>query len=357
MPMSKRALGWAAVVAASIVAIAAGCSLVTSYDGFAPDGPVCGKRVPDRPSAAKGAQGGEIVGAMSELRFIPAQDGAPLGFDLDKLCTCPGKRACTNASAADQQCDVPNTGIDNAGGLILSVLFPAQLNAQLQGSLRAGVNGLVVRVLGWDGTPDDADVKVSLYNVVGLKGSDDGGALARFDGNDELIVDDSSLLTTADLGSKYFDTSAYVAGGVLVAAFDFDFRLAVPNLIDAAAPPSAVEVPLRTARLVGKIERVGAAGLRMGDAQLVGRLPADRIFTQLSRIGLCQNSPDFAKIKGSTCASLDLPTSPSQDGRNVACDALSFAIGLKISPARLGGHAASAPAAGPCGEEAPQRCP
>ena len=350
-------MAWAGALAAAVLALAAGCSLFTSYDGFTADGTVCGKRVPDRPSAAMGGQGGEIVGAMSELRFIAAEDAAPLGFDLDTLCTCPGKRACTNASAADQQCDVPNTGIDNAGGLILSVLFPAQLNSRLQGSLRAGVNGLVVRVQGWDGTPNDADLKVSLYNVVGLKGSDGGDPLARFDGNDELIVDDSSLLTTADLGPKYFDTSAYVAGGVLVAAFDFDFRLAVPNLTDAAAPPSAVEVPLRTARLVGTIERVGASGLRMGDAQLVGRLPADRIFAQLSRIGLCQNSADFAKIKGSTCASLDLPTSPSQDGRNVACDALSFAIGLKISPARLGGHAAPAPAPAPCGDEAPQRCP
>ncbi|HSO41200.1 MAG TPA: hypothetical protein VLT33_52095, partial [Labilithrix sp.] len=204
--MRKRALGRAAVGAASIVAIAAGCSLVTSYDGFAPDGEACGKRIPDRPTAKGTGSGGELVGAMSGLRFLSSPGAPPLGYDIDKLCTCPGKRACSNAKATDQQCDIANTGIDNAAGQILNVLYPPQADARLQASLGSGENGLAVRVQGWDGTPDDPDVKVSIDNVVGLKSATEGGAAAKFDGNDEFIVDEGSLLNIADLGSKYFDT-------------------------------------------------------------------------------------------------------------------------------------------------------
>jgi hypothetical protein len=352
----KRALWRAGVVIAAGLAITAGCSLVTSYDGFAPDGPTCGKRVPDRPSAAKGAPGGELVGAMTKLQFLSLPAGPPLGYDLDKLCTCPAKRACNNTKATDQQCDVPNTGIDNAAGAILNVLYPPQADALLQGSLKQGVNGLIVRVQGWDGTADDADVNVSIYNVAGLKAAADGGALATFDGNDEFLVDEASLLNIDDLGSKFFDTSAYVAKGVLVASFDYDLRLQVPNQLDAAAPPSVVAIPLTSARLVGKIEKVGTNGLRMSDAQLVGRIPLDRIFTQLGNIGICSDNPVFGQVKKSTCAALDLPVNPNQDGKNVACDALSFAIGTTIGPAKLGGHAAVAAGVSPCTDTTPQSC-
>ena len=355
--MSKRGRRRAGVVVvAGGLALAAGCSLVTSYDGFATGGVPCGKRIPDRPSARKGPTGAELLGAATAVHFLSSTDAGPLGYDLDKLCTCPDKRACANPKATDQQCDIPNTGIDNAAGQILAVLYPPQADNRLQDSLRHGKNGLIVRVHNWDGTPNDADVKVSIYNVVGLKGDQEGGAPARLDGNDEFIVDEQGLLNPQDLGSRVFDTSAYVTNGVLVASFDFDFRLEVPNLLDAASPSSVVQIPLTSARLVGKIERVGPNGLRMADAQLVGRLPVERIFEQLPSIGLCRNNPAFAQIRGATCAALDLPVAPGQDGKNVACDALSFAIGLSVGPARLGGHAVSAGPSSPCGVEPAERC-
>ena len=355
--MSNRGRWRAGVVAASGLALAVGCSLVTSYDGFVKAGPTCGKRIPDRPAPGKGTTGPELLGAATALQFVQAQDAAPLGYDLDKLCTCPDRRACANPQATGQQCDIPNTGIDNAAGQILAVLYPPQANSRLQDSLTHGKNGLIVRVQDWDGTANDADVKVSIYNVVGLKGDEDGGAPARLDGNDEFIVDEASLLNPQDLGSRFFDTSAYVANGVLVASLDFDFRLEVPNLLgDAASPASVTVIPLTTARLVGKIERVGASGLRMTGAQLVGRLPIDRIFADLPSIGLCQNNPGFAQIRGAACAALDLPVSPAQDGKNGVCDALSFAIGVSVGPARLGGHAVAPGVSNPCGVEPTPKC-
>ncbi|MDB4936517.1 MAG: hypothetical protein JWP87_3489 [Labilithrix sp.] len=344
----------AGVLIGTAFALAAGCSVVTSYDGFTPEGPPCGKRVPDRPGAGTGGPGGgNLFGALSAVRFLEPPGAPPLGYDLDKLCTCPDRRACKNPKAVDQQCDVPGTGIDNAAGGILNVLFPPQADALLQSSLRHGKKGIMIRVQGWDGSANDSDVSVSVFNIVGLKGDEEGGAPATFDGGaDEFIVDDASLLNAMDLGSRYFDTSAYVTNGLLVAALDYDFRLEVPTG-DAAA---VVFVPLRAARLVGKIERVGTTGLRMSNAQLVGRVPIAEIFAQLAAIGLCQNNPMYPTVKASTCAALDLPAKPANDGKDVGCDALSIAIGITAGPAKIGGHAPSAGAQSPCGDQPVERC-
>ena len=337
-----RALLRAGIVAGVGLASVAGCSIITSYDGFYGIMAACGNRIPDRPAPGTGGAGGELVGVTTALSFLSPDDAAPYGFDLDDLCSCPDKLGCVNTHATESQCDLPK-GIDNAAGKALNNLFPSTADGRLQAGLDAGSFGMVVRVIGWDGTSDDDAVQVSLYNVADL-------AAGAYD------VDDDSLLNPQDLGSKYFDTSAYVTGGVLVASFDFDFRLEVPNGSDAADVTSIVKIPLTTAHLVGKIERSGASGLRMGNAQLVGRIPASRIFTELSALGLCSNQPSFATIKNTTCATLDLPTNPAQDGTNATCDALSFAMGVVIGPATLGSHKPAATAPNPCGVEPTVTC-
>ena len=346
----KVALWKAGVVSAFVLAVAAGCSLVTSYEGFASaDGCPAAKRIPATPTNRASGSGDERIGAMSALHFLSPEGTTPLGYDLDNLCTCPAKRACSNPKATNNQCDVGNTGIDSAAGELLNSLFPPQYDALLQQALKLGLNGLVVRVQGWDGSADDGDVAVSVYNVVGVKGAE-GGAGANFDGNDEFVVDDRSILAGSYPGSLYTDTSAFVSKGILVASFDFDFRLAVPNIQDAAVAPGVAEIPFTSAHLVGKIEKVGTAGLRMVDAQMVGRLPVDRIFSQLPHVGLCGDSALFAQVKNKACEVLDLPTSPASDGKNVPCDALSFALGATISPAKLGGHGPAPPSTSPCPE-------
>jgi hypothetical protein len=354
---SKPALWKAGIASAAVLAVAAGCSLVTSYDGFVPGADSCpAKRIPDVPTNRASGSGAERLGAMSALHFLSPEGATPLGYDLDKLCTCPAKRACSNPQATDLQCDLSDKGIDNAAGGVLPTLFPPEADGLLQQALAVGLNGLVVRIQGWDGSADDPDVDVSIYNVVGLKGAE-GGASAKFDGNDEFIVDDKSLIAGAYPGSNYTDTSAFVVKGVLVASFDFDFRLAVPNIANAAVPPGVAEIPFTSAHLIGKIERVGTAGLRMTDAQFVGRLPVERVLAQLPHVGLCGDSPAFAKVKERACAVLDLPANPASDGKNVPCDAMSFGMGVTISPAKLGGHAPAGPTMSPCPDVIGARCP
>jgi hypothetical protein len=350
-----------AIIGAGLV-LAAGCSLVTSYDGFtASGGPVCGKRFPPEPPAAPNKGGVELVGVSTGLKFLDEPDaGSPLGYDLDNLCTCPdlAARSCKNANAGgDQQCDVPGTGIDNAAGSLLGNIFPADANGRLLDTLKHGANGVLVRVQDWDGTPDDVSVKVAIFNVVGLKGDVDGGAGTKLDGTDEMLVDEASLFNIQDLGPKYFSSTAYVSGGSLVAALDVDFRFEIP-------PPNPlagviVQIPLRSAHLVGKIGRVGMTGLKLTEAQLVGRVPMADVFAQIANLGICQTDPAFQGFKPKTCAAFDLTAAPvAGSGRSTQpCNALSFAIGLTVGPAKLGGSVAARGPTSRCGQEPPVKCP
>lgn len=353
MGLRKQALALALVAAA----IPAGCSLVTGYDGFAATGtvvkPACGKSRPERPLAATGGGDRALTGTMKLIRFQELPNAPPLGYNIDKLCTCPDKKAC-RSRGVDDACDLPiGSGIDNAAGQILRFLYPPGSAQTLTDSLKRGRNGMVVQIQNYNGLKDDPDVSVALYNVVGVNGKADGTGLAKFDGDDEMIVDDKSLVINT-MGPQYQTNSAWVAGGVLVAELAFDLRLEVPNaLIDAS---SVAFVPFKSATLIGKITIVGGTGLEMEDAQLVGRIAEPDLFAQISRIGLCQDSGPFPDVKKKACAALDLPVDPASDGKNVDCNALSLAIEVVITGARLGGHLPVNNGPSLCGNETVGRC-
>jgi len=321
------------------------CSLVTSYDGFTPaDGPpACGKHAPARPTnAAPGGQG-DLYGVASVLRFTDQADASTLGYDLDGLCTCPGAGSCRSKKDGKQgPCDPPGTGVDNAAGAIVTLLYAGTDTSAfgLQQNIDTGVHGVAIKISGWNGLPDDPDVVVSLYNVGGV----DGGRLAYL-GNDEIYAAEESILAEP-LGSRYYDPRAYVSGGVLVSEIDFSLRLVI-------TPPSAdasqeVIAPLHTAKLVGRLKKVGNTGFEMLDAQLVGRLPEGDVFEQLGKLGICQGTSAYDGVKENLCNALDINTNATNDGKDTPCDALSFAVGLVVKPAKLTGHVATPPTTPPC---------
>lgn len=336
-----------------LVALAAGCSLVTSYDGYVREGPAA-KTIPDRPNIPTTRGGTNLVGATSSLRFLDQPDASVLGYDLDETCTTAdlATRPCTNGKAIDQT-DLQGRCIDNAAGAILSGLYPPAANARLQDALRHGRFGLLLDVADWDGTANDSAVKVVFLNVVGLEGDQDGGGGATYKGSDRFVIDRDSFFNEEELVPTYSTTKAYVVDGMLVAPIDaFSFRIEVPN---AQGTASVVSIPLSKATLIGRIQRDGTAGLRMNDAQLVGRLAVADVFKQISGIGLCRSSPNYQGIKAQTCAALDLPLDPNAR-RSATCDALSFAMGFSIGPALRGGVGSSPGVPSICGEEPADTC-
>jgi hypothetical protein len=350
----------ARVAAVGLAATAAvGCSLVLTFPDYV--GEACqARRWPDKPAASTTGGNTELVGVVRTFSFISSapKPGRPpaLGLDLDGLCTCPEPAACRPPPGRDAPCDVSGTGIDNAAGKLLGALFPSNPVPQDEdaiNSLDVTKGGLLIRLQGYNGRPDDADVTVSLYNVVGLVG-DDGGASPRFDGNDAFAVDQQQLLAAGSLGSRFNDTAAYVKDNVLVATLDVDLRFVLPESMGPAAGMVAY-MPLKSARLVGRIEAAGS-GLRMRGAQIAGRMPIPRILEEISRLGLCPGSPAYANAKTAACNSVDLPQDSRRDGTSAACDALSIAVGLEVVPGKLGGSVDAGTPPSPCGDLPPDSC-
>lgn len=352
-----KRVGLAFVAAAAIAARIGlgGCSVVTSYDGFTADGTTCGKRFPARPAAPTSGSAGdkELVGVASDVELIDDGAGGPLGYDLDGLCTCPTDLgACRTKTGRGEPCDQAK-GIDNATGVMLRVLVASDdsRNKAFTDNFRSGRHGLAVRVQGYNGGRDDPDVAVGLYNVVGVNGDADGGAQARFDGTDQIIVASDSTANPDNLAPQYVSVSGYVSGYTLVAPFaEFPFRLEIPPMT-GVGPPSVTYIKLKAATFIGKLQKSAIdGGLAMTDTQLVGRLRVLDILEQLQAIHICRDG-GFDQAKAQACAALDLPLNAKLDGKDVPCDALSFALGVRIKPAKITGFAPARTQPNPCGTE------
>ena len=87
----------------------------TPTDGQLPPGeggPGCAlKHPPPQPNSAGGTDLPNIEVALGSM--LASNDSAPLGYDLDNLCTCPDPPPCITKGAT--VCDLDNNGTDNAG--------------------------------------------------------------------------------------------------------------------------------------------------------------------------------------------------------------------------------------------------
>jgi len=353
----------AAIAAAASFVVA--CSVLTSFDGIAPRGPDqaavdaasegsvaapeagCARvRWPDPPPvAADVGDVGELTSALTQLSVLePTAQGTTLGFDLDGLCTCPDRPACAGAKPMEP-CDLPDSGIDNvADGLFRAFLSQGGSldDTGLRMGIQAGQYGVIVRITGYNGGGDDPAVNVAVLNAIGVNG--DGG-VPRNDGTDQWTIDTESLLDARF--PAYFSTKAYVTGGVLVAE--------IPRLVLRARIPvgpskySLLEIVVQTAHLVARLGARSSKGVALEDGRIAGRIPAAAMLAQGMRSGACRDSGLYEAIKPVVCAARDLPGDPAKDGRDVACDSLSAAIGFAAAPAGV------APASGTRVDDLP--CP
>lgn len=328
----RRSRAWAiALFASAGLAAAWGCSLVTSYDGFSGAAP-CGKHVPGPPASDSPGDVGALVGVGTNARF-ENEGGAELGFDLDGLCTChPDKAACTGKKVCDPDDD---TGTDNALGTLVNVFSaPPQARALVDQLFRSGLHGLLFELKGWSGKPDDKKVTLSVFNVAGVNGSNDGGAQAGYDGNDVFDVASNYLVAPSPPLSLVSDDAAYVTGGTLVAHFpNLRFRYISPS----PAGLGAVEIDLDDAILVGKPAKRGANGLAFDELQITGRMGSDKVLADLSILGQCPDGGFYQNQKTKVCAAMDLPAAHASDGKSSPCVSGSLAFGIAVAPAKIGG--------------------
>jgi hypothetical protein len=308
-----------------------------------------------------------VVVAMQSIDVGVAADGGPLpdgalpalGWDLDKVCTCPGPPSCVQAAGTVENCD-DEAGRDHTGlELFRKLGMTAQAgNATANEAMRTGQYGLVVEMTGYNGTPNDTQVTVAIYASSGVLGTGDGGTTQlQHDGTDKWTLDPrylqfgtSLMSVNADCEANtlctpiFADVNAYVTKGVLVASYGD-----VPITFGGRANIGGAVMDLSNAYLVGTLSAVslpsngtswaivdGSISGRWGSAKLLSNMATIVDPTQDSGAYLCGSNVNYGLLKGYICSLQDIPSDLSHDNMGASCDAISMAFGFTAEPARLG---------------------
>ena len=330
-------------------ALTAACSLLTSFEGFdqkqvsvgkvadagdAPDAPapdLClRRRWPPPPVTGLDGDVGEFVSALRSLKTIN-ESGFPYGFDLDNLCSCPERVACVGARP-NEPCDPKGSGIDNAASDFFFLFSKVTGTAVDETGVRAGLDrgkfSLAFLLGRWNGEPNDPEVNLRLLNVFDANRNGDAGS-ARFDGNDTWVIDSESLVGGVPTSPVI---KAYVSGGVLVGE--------IPNLTFKSRIPTdgdkwlLLRIVLRDAHVTARIART-PGGFSLTEGQLGGRIPTADVITLGMNLGICPGTVTFDAVKPAICDTRDLPLDRAKDGRDFACEAVSFGSRFEASPAKL----------------------
>lgn len=323
------------------------CSLLKSFDGFegrvaeleagpspveasAPDAGGCSTaRWPGPPPASTEAPDeGEVVSALSDLQVLN-ETGTVRGFDIDGLCTCPEVPACRGSEGS---CDADG-GVDNAAASFFEQFAAAGQSIVDDEGLRAGSRrgwySVILRVVGYNGRPDDPSVTVSVLNGYELSSGGDAGA-PLFDGTDEWRIDEGSF--PRGQIALYSSSRAWVTNNVLVAEIP---ALVVKLRVPSQSGKQLVTLEFREVRLVAKLMPSGSS-FALDEGTLAGRWSAAAVLKELQRNKVCADDPIYPTVRTILCKSLDVPLSTSDDGRDGRCRALSFGFGFTSLPARIG---------------------
>ena len=269
-------------------------------------------------------------------------DGVPsaatyssIGYDLDRVCTSLGDPAtCVQAKHA------PKDGVggrDNAAGeLIFEVKSTYKIIADPIGSkndtksIQSGLFSVLFHISGYNGQPDDDQVRFEWYLPAQFGSDNDGGAKAppAWNGTDTWPLRKDGTLTLADggAGPLVSDDNAYVAGGVVVASLPKGSRISGGSI---EFDLSGVFVTANIVKTPQGFELQGGtlAGT-WGQAQVLGGL--GQLF---KLVGKCADFPIYQQLKSLVCGALDVSGSgvplPTQ-----ACDALSIGMAFVSKPVR-----------------------
>lgn len=300
------------------------------------------------PVAPPGADTGgdiEVVVAIREVDLGDRTTGAgptwpTLGYDLDKLCTCDTENVGSCKAPNKVVCDGVD-GRDNALGFFLfqirDTFKVTDLSSEnISSGIETGNNTVLIRVKGYNGTPNDAVVEASWY------ASDDfdvsNTVPPKWDGTDAWPVLSSSLTGTpgADGGMtynidapKYSDKKAFVVNGTLV--------VSLPE--GELALSSKRSVTFAAAIFTGKLQQ-GSNGWKLEDGVLAGITKVSDVLGLLPTVDdpitqqpICTDNLVYAGAKSLICDSPDMSIigTPAK-----SCDYVSIGIGMRADPVKLG---------------------
>jgi len=277
----------------------------------------------------------EAVMAMDSLDFGEGTAITEVGLDLDEKCTCQGDGTSCVPPTAKLPCDAPR-GVDNAGHVLFKQLAAGGLLNSDALSARAldGQFSILLRVLDYNGEPDDAQVSVEWLIAKGL------GAVAMWDGEDSWPISGASFVENmAPYNTPVSrDLDAYVTNGTLVASL-------AETTMRFGSFDEGMTIRVVGTILQGKLESGMFSNEErwyLSDVLLTSRWPAKEIFNSIASFRdpnsttICTDDPVFLVARAAVCGQLDIFSGEGVVGPTTPCDALSFGIKYTSLPARVG---------------------
>ena len=323
----------------------------------------------DRPAAASAVDVLPITLALRTMRIgsldannqfnlLAWQD---LGLDLDGVCTssptCPadepiGSCKPTSASVATDgnycrdntfgRLEVNAANIPEVGGKY--GLNDDAFNC----ALYTGAYNFLIKVSGYNGTPNDDQVRVDFYPSPGLEPPLPGDCTSKtwqstslgFLADQPWYIRDTAVPTPQggpDLpDATLADPNAYIREGYLVANLPSDALFWFPSIKGRTANV-ATAFPLRFAQgiVTGHLKKAPDGTWSVEDGTIAGRTRETDVLQGFRLIGFCQTDPNFTLMTGFLHSNLDiLATGPNDP--NVTCDAITVGIAYSARQAKAG---------------------
>ncbi len=256
-------------------------------------------------------------------------------------------------------CD-DSQGRDNAGGALIqqfSQLTSQLSTAKINSDIAQGLDSMILRVTNYNGTANDTQVSLAVFNSNGTVPLTDAGLnpTPKLDGTDQWGIDPASLTgTPPPYVATNEDDTAYVTGNVLVANVSFPFGLGESFgsnflLLDGAF-------------LVGTITTTSSGYAITG--VVTGRWDTRNLLTGMQGLKdplnpgmfLCGTDPTYLGFKNAICGAADIASIATSDNTGAPCDALSLAVGFTSGAALLGGVLTHNPSPDPCGATYSDQC-
>lgn len=304
------------------------------------DAVACAHRAP--PPIPTDAPPGQAEDFVVALRSVDLREGSgtqPVGFDLDRTCSCQGEQASCREPSKTPICD-SDDGIDNAAAKLFRLIQTAVGGTDKFGSAffsmeaEQGIWSILMRVRGYNGQADDDRVEFDFYPTAGGVDKADGG-VAAWDGLDSWPVSTTGLADGKSIDSpKFRNLQAYVSNHVLVASLpQSSFALGGTGV-------NTVTLRLTGGIVTAEIVKTDAGGWALQNGVLAGRWTIPDIFLSLSSFRdnngdpICTGSVAYNFGKGTICTGADILSTAG--GPSDPCDALSFGLAFTADPAQLG---------------------
>jgi hypothetical protein len=265
--------------------------------------------------------------------------GAPLGFDLDNACTCPGPPSCVSKN---RQCDGPG-GRDGAGDALFALLdsfFATTTEGSLNDRINAGRVGFLLWVSDYNGEANDPNIYASVLLSSGIvEDTDAGSSIApKWDGNDRWNIDPRLINGfTIDQDGAYHYTPAALSTVAYV----------TDNTLVALIPSVRLSVEVAQFEVSDVVFRGDISPTPYGyqiDGQFSGRMSTRQVLAITSSINdprnpserLCGTNGTFQAFRQAVCSMADIAADPANDNQGKQCDGVSVTFGVTAYSAKTG---------------------